>query len=102
MGAEWTIGHHLARARGNAGIAPDAVPESRHVMGTTRMGTDPATSVVDPTGRVHGVDNLVVADSSVFVTASGLRADPHPGRARRPGRAPHALTPLTGSAWRRG
>lgn len=47
------------------------VPESRHVMGTARMGTDPASSVVDPFGRVHGTDNVVVADSSVFVTASG-------------------------------
>jgi len=40
-------------------------------MGTTRMGTDPRTSVVDPHGRVHGFDNLVVADSSVFVTSAG-------------------------------
>ena len=40
-------------------------------MGTTRMGTDPATSVVDPCGRVHGLENVVVADSSVFVTAAG-------------------------------
>jgi choline dehydrogenase-like flavoprotein len=35
------------------------------------MGRDPATSVVDPFGRLHGVDNVVVADSSVFVTSSG-------------------------------
>ncbi len=47
------------------------VPESRHVMGTARMGTDPKTSVVDPLGRLHRLDNVVVADSSVFVTASG-------------------------------
>ncbi len=47
------------------------VPESRHVMGTTRMGTDPGTSVVDPHGRLHGLDNVVVADSSVFVTSTG-------------------------------
>ena len=47
------------------------VPNSKHVMGTTRMGTDPLTSVVDPYGRVHDAPNVVVADSSVFVTASG-------------------------------
>jgi choline dehydrogenase-like flavoprotein len=47
------------------------VPASRHVMGTTRMGTDPATSVVDAFGRVHGLENVVVADSSVFVTSAG-------------------------------
>jgi choline dehydrogenase-like flavoprotein len=48
-----------------------AVPDSRHVMGTTRMGPDPATSVVDPFGRLHGLENVVVADSSVFVTSAG-------------------------------
>jgi gluconate 2-dehydrogenase alpha chain len=47
------------------------VPMSRHVMGTTRMGRDPATSVVDAFGRMHGLDNVVVADSSVFVTSAG-------------------------------
>jgi choline dehydrogenase-like flavoprotein len=49
----------------------DDVPQSRHVMGTVRMGDDPATSVVDGFGRFHDLPNLVVADSSVFVTASG-------------------------------
>jgi choline dehydrogenase-like flavoprotein len=41
-----------------------------HHCGTARMGTDPATSVVDPTGKAHDLDNLYVADSSVF-PASG-------------------------------
>ena len=35
------------------------------------MGTDPATSVVDPAGRLHDLENVVVADSSVFVTSAG-------------------------------
>jgi choline dehydrogenase-like flavoprotein len=48
-----------------------AAPASRHVMGTARMGHDPRTSVVDAFGRLHGLDNVVVADSSVFVTAAG-------------------------------
>ena len=52
-------------------------------MGTVRMGDDPATSVVDAYGRFHDLQNLVVADSSVFVTASGLRPDAHPRSARR-------------------
>ena len=34
-------------------------------------GDDPRTSVVDAYGRVHGLDNVVVADSSVFVTSAG-------------------------------
>jgi choline dehydrogenase-like flavoprotein len=70
MGAEWTA---LASSPGTAHSTdtPGAVPQSRHNMGTVRMGTDPATSVVDPNGRVHGLDNVVVADSSVFVTSTG-------------------------------
>lgn len=39
-----------------------------HHMGTTRMGSDPATSVVDGDCRVHGIDNLYIAGSSVFPT----------------------------------
>jgi choline dehydrogenase-like flavoprotein len=40
-----------------------------HHMGTTRMSDDPADGVVDANGKVHGVDNLYVAGSSVFATA---------------------------------
>jgi choline dehydrogenase-like flavoprotein len=46
-------------------------PESRHVMGTARMGASPSTSVVSPEQRLWDVDNVLVCDSSVFVTASG-------------------------------
>ncbi len=46
-------------------------PASRHIMGTARMGTDPTTSVVSPEQRLWDVDNVVVCDSSVFVTSSG-------------------------------
>ncbi len=41
-----------------------------HHCGTARMGTDPTTSVVDPSGKTHDLDNLYIADSSVF-PASG-------------------------------
>lgn len=40
-----------------------------HLMGTTRMGDDPATSVVDRFGMSHDIANLGVVDGSVFVTA---------------------------------
>ena len=40
-----------------------------HPIGTTRMGDDPRSSVVDRNGRVHDVDGLYVAGSSVFPTS---------------------------------
>jgi choline dehydrogenase-like flavoprotein len=43
--------------------------DASHHMGTTRMGNDAATSVVDPNGRVHGVDNVFAAGASVFPTS---------------------------------
>jgi choline dehydrogenase-like flavoprotein len=43
-----------------------------HIMGTARMGTDPASSVVDEWGRTHDVENLYVVDGSVFVTSGGV------------------------------
>jgi choline dehydrogenase-like flavoprotein len=42
-----------------------------HLLGTARMGDDPATSVVDRWGRSHDIPNLYVVDGSVFVTSSG-------------------------------
>lgn len=41
-----------------------------HQIGTTRMSIDPKEGVVDENCRVHGIDNLFVASSSVFVTSS--------------------------------
>ena len=38
-------------------------------MGTTRMSNDPAQGVVDVNCRVHGMNNLYVAGSSVFPTS---------------------------------
>jgi choline dehydrogenase-like flavoprotein len=39
-----------------------------HQMGTTRMHSDPSLGVVDADCRVHGIDNLYIAGSSVFPT----------------------------------
>jgi choline dehydrogenase-like flavoprotein len=71
----------LARELAAAGLARLWIPsdETRsrfvwnvspggHHMGTTRMGTDPATSVVDADCRTHQVRNLYIAGSSVFTT----------------------------------
>lgn len=43
--------------------------DASHHMGTTRMGDDPSTSVVDRDCRVHGIANLYVAGSSLFPTS---------------------------------
>lgn len=56
--------------------------------GTCRMGSDPATSVLDVNCRTHGIDNLYVVDSSFFpscpsvspaltVMANALRVGEH-------------------------
>ncbi|KAB7741163.1 GMC family oxidoreductase [Parvibaculum sedimenti] len=41
-----------------------------HHMGTTRMAADPRKGVVDANCKVHGVENLYVAGSSVFTTSA--------------------------------
>jgi choline dehydrogenase-like flavoprotein len=53
-------------------IYSDGLPTRGHIMGGMMMGASPVTSVTDPHGRVHGLDNVYVADGSVFVT-SGAR-----------------------------
>ncbi len=40
-----------------------------HLLGTCRMGDDPATSVVDRDHRSHDVANLFICDGSSFVTS---------------------------------
>jgi choline dehydrogenase-like flavoprotein len=43
-----------------------------HLLGTCRMGTDPARSVVNEWGRTHDVKNLFIIDGSVFTTSGGV------------------------------
>ena len=54
-----------------AAVDPSAAAfmDMAHPSCTTRMGSDPATSVVDGNSMVHGVEGLYVAGSSVFPTA---------------------------------
>jgi choline dehydrogenase-like flavoprotein len=61
-GASRVIPVNMERITGN----------TSHELGTTRMGTDPATSVVDKWCRAHDVPNLYVFDASFFPTATGI------------------------------
>jgi choline dehydrogenase-like flavoprotein len=40
-----------------------------HLLGTCRMGNDPASSVIDKNHRTHDVPNLFLCDGSSFVTS---------------------------------
>jgi choline dehydrogenase-like flavoprotein len=48
--------------------------EAFHPMGTMRMGSDPSSSVVSPSGQTHDVPGLYVADAGLFPTS--LRVNP--------------------------
>jgi choline dehydrogenase-like flavoprotein len=50
-----------------APIAPQT--SSVHLLGTCRMGNDPATSVIDKYHRTHDVPNLFLCDGSSLVTS---------------------------------
>ena len=47
-----------------------------HLLGTARMGGDPANSVVNEWGRSHDVKNLFIVDGSLFVTSAGVNPTP--------------------------
>jgi choline dehydrogenase-like flavoprotein len=66
--AEAGIGRLDLRAEIAADGHPAALKGGKHHMGTTRMHADPSQGVVGPDCRVHGLDNLFIAGSSVFPT----------------------------------
>ncbi|MGF1535218.1 MAG: GMC oxidoreductase [Elainellaceae cyanobacterium] len=43
-----------------------------HQCGTTKFGTDPATSVLNLNCRTHDIDNLYVVDGGFFVSSGGV------------------------------
>jgi choline dehydrogenase-like flavoprotein len=53
-------------------VAPFIRATGWHLLGTCKMGDDPASSVVDRWGRAHDVPNLYVFDGSVWPTSSGM------------------------------
>lgn len=50
----------------------DGIPDTKHLLGTTRMGTDPSASVTDPWGRLHDVDNVWIADGGLWPTSAAF------------------------------
>ena len=67
-------GTEILRAAGAHDVGSEAplTAGGWHLMGTARMGADPARSVVNEWGRSHDVKNLFVVDGSVFVTSAGV------------------------------
>lgn len=53
-------------------VGPDSTGPAAHHMGTTRMGTNPESSVVGPSLRTHDLLNLSIAGSAVFVTGGAM------------------------------
>ena len=45
---------------------------SAHQMGTARIHPNPSEGVVDLNGKVHGLDNVYITDSSTFPRCSGV------------------------------
>ncbi len=75
------IGHYLAASAGDLIYDEDGLIDylrvrfrnfnsAAHHIGTTRMASSPDHGVVDGECKVHGIENLYVAGSSVFPTGS--------------------------------
>ena len=90
-------GTAILEAAGALRVGREPIAESQfavHLLGTCRMGNDPARSVVDRFHRTHDVRNLFICDGSSFVTsgrgqptmtiqALAFRAAEHIGRFAR-------------------
>ena len=73
--------HTLPELNREQGIGPlvelrlrnkDLDLQAFHPLGTCRMGAEPRECVLDPHARVYGLDNLFVADGSLFPTSLGV------------------------------
>lgn len=61
--------HEAAGAKRIWGRPPEITRGTAHLLGTCRMGTDPAKSVIDADHRTHDVRNLFLCDGSSLVTS---------------------------------
>jgi choline dehydrogenase-like flavoprotein len=70
------VGWHTDPESLGGALASKAITDfalyASHPMASCRMGADPATSVIGPTGETHGIAGLYLADSSVFPTSLGV------------------------------
>lgn len=53
-------------------VAPLIRETGWHLLGTTKMGVDPGSSIVDAWGRAHDIPNLFIFDGSIWPTSSGM------------------------------
>jgi choline dehydrogenase-like flavoprotein len=72
--ANWLVQRavEIMDAAGATQVVPGEVGEASggvHLLGTCRMGNDPATSVIDKYHRTHDVRNLFLCDGSSMVTS---------------------------------
>jgi choline dehydrogenase-like flavoprotein len=65
-----TLRGHLLRAGYLCVTRAIPITGTAHACGTLAAGRDPARSVVDANGRVHGMENLYVVDGSVLPRSS--------------------------------
>lgn len=66
----WDRARDIYTAAGATKVWDTPPYPATHNLGTCRMGSDPATSVVNEFGRAHEVPNLFIADGSVFPTSA--------------------------------
>jgi choline dehydrogenase-like flavoprotein len=52
--------------------AKDLDLQAFHPLGTCRMGANPKEAVCDMNGRFYGLDNVFIADGSIFPTSLGV------------------------------
>ncbi len=73
--ADWNAARRAKFAEQLRGLGYAACRQiffSAHQMGTANLGASPEHAVVDPSGRVWGYENLIVADASLFPQSSGV------------------------------